>query len=347
MITPRFNTGRNFVKFIMRINASIKLFLTPALLFFASLGHAGNMLLTDHPLVGKIWDMNSRSYMDEAALFARINMADILLLGETHDNPQHHEMQQKLLKVRIETGASPALMMEQLDAESQPALDHALTGSNRDEVLSNVTGLIKFTDKEPYRQLLAIAIDNKLPVIAANISSLRLQPVIWFGYSAYDAGELKRLAVEEVWSDTRQNYLAAHMGGAHCGKLKDELRTGLTRSQRLRDALMADSAVPSIGRGVVSIVGRDHARRDTGMPLYFSARAPSARIFSIGFIEVSAGKTDPGAYEAESATGDAPYDVIWFSPRAERADPCANLDKAKGVQQKNKPESRSSRNRGQ
>ena len=316
----------------MRIIVNIKLCLAFVLLFLASFAQAGNMLLTDHPLVGKIWDMNSRSYLDEAALLARINTADVLLLGETHDNPQHHEHQQKLLKARIASGARPVLVMEQLNAENQPELDHALAGTNRDEVLDSVTGLIKFSDWKPYRPLLAIAIDNKLPVIAANVSSRHLQPVIWHGYSAYDAGELKRLAVEEVWSESRQNYLAEHMGGAHCGEIRDELRTGLTRSQRLRDALMADSAVSSIVRGVVAIVGRDHARRDTGLPLYLAARAPSARIFSIGFVEVSAESTDPNTYEAERTTGDVPYDVIWFTPRAERADPCANFGKPKEAQ---------------
>ena len=316
----------------MKMIASIKLFVTPALLLSAGLAHAGNMLYTDHPLVGKIWDMNSRSYVDEAALLDRAKAANVLLLGETHDNQQHHDNQEKLLRTLVESGARPALMMEQLNAENQPALDQALAGSEHDDVLSSVTSLIQFADWKPYRPLLAIAIDNELPVIAANISSQHLQPVIWFGYSAYDADKLKRLAVERVWSDSRQDYLVKHMWGAHCGELRDELRAGLARSQRLRDALMADSAVSSIGRGVVAIVGRDHARRDTGLPLYFAARDPSARIFSVGFVEVSPGKIDPNAYEAESATGDAPYDVIWFSPRTERANPCANFGKPKEKQ---------------
>ncbi len=165
----------------MRIIAKIKLCLAFVFLLFASLAHAGNMLLTDHPLVGKIWDMNSRSYMDEAALLARINTANLLLLGETHDNPQHHENQQKLLKARIESGARPALVMEHLNAENQPELDQALAGSNRDDVLNSVTGLIKFADWKPYRPLLAIASDTTLPVIAANVSSEHLQPGIWRG----------------------------------------------------------------------------------------------------------------------------------------------------------------------
>lgn len=319
-------------KFRMKIITKIKLYLPIVWLSFTGLAHAGNMLLADHPLVGKIWDMNSRSYMDEAALLARINTASVILLGETHDNTRHHDLQQKLLKARIESGARPALMMEQLDAESQPALDQALAGSNRDEVLNSVNGLIRFSDWQFYSPLLATAVDNGLPIIAANISRQYLQPAIWRGYAAYDADELKRLAVDTVWSENRQNYLVTHMGGAHCGQLRDELRVGLARSQRLRDALMADSAISSIGRGVVAIVGREHARRDIGLPIYFAARDPSVRIFSIGFVEVSSESVDPDGYEAESATGEAPFDVIWFTPRAERANPCANFVKPKEVQ---------------
>jgi uncharacterized iron-regulated protein len=312
----------------MRSIAQIKCCLTIVLLSFASLAHAQNMLYTDHPLVGKIWDMSSRSYIDEATLIARINLSNVLLLGEVHDNSQHHELQQKLLQARIDSGAHPALMMEQLDAASQPILDQAMAGIQRDEVLNNVTALVKFTDWQFYSPLLAIAVDNRLPIIAANVPNQHLQPVIWKGYSAYDPDELKRLEVEAVWNESRQKYLANNMGGAHCGQLRDELRMGLTRSQRLRDALMADSAISSISRGVVGIVGSSHARRDIGLPLYFAARDPSARIFSIGFVEVTE-STDPKAYNADSATGEMPFDVMWFTPRMDRKDPCADFVKPK------------------
>ena len=318
----------------MKIIASIRLhFLFSLLLLagtplvFADTVPAGNMLYADHPLVGKIWDMRSRSFIDEATLLARIEKANVLLLGETHDNPQHHELQLKLLKARIDSGARPALVMEQLDADSQPALDAALAGSDHDKTLKAVTGLIKFTDWQFYRPYLVTALDNKLPVIAANISSQQLQPVIWNGFSAYDADALKRMAVEEVWSESRENYMLRHMGGAHCGQVRDTLREGLARGQRLRDALMADSAISGIGRGIVAIVGSSHARRDVGMPLYLAARAPLAHIFSIGFVEVIPGRNAPETYETESASGDVPFDVIWFSPRMERADPCADLNK--------------------
>ncbi|MEO8333308.1 MAG: ChaN family lipoprotein [Gallionella sp.] len=312
----------------MKITAHIKLILTISLLSFTSLAQAQNMLFTDHPLAGKIWDMNSRSFIDEATLLVRINDSNVLLLGEVHDNVLHHELQQKLLQARIDSGAKPALMMEQIDASSQPALDQALAGIKRDDVLSNVNILVKFTDWQLYSPLLAIAVDNRLPIIAANIPNQQLQPVIWKGYAAYDANELKRLAVEAVWSDNRQKFLSMNMGGAHCGQLKDELREGLTRSQRLKDALMVDSAVSSISRGVVALIGSSHARRDIGLPLYFAARDPSSRIVSIGFVEVSPDRNDPKTY-VSSATGQAPFDLIWFTPRMERTDPCAEFNKPK------------------
>jgi len=316
------------MKFIATFSSLFCMFL----LLCAGLAHAENLLLTDHPLAGKIWDMNNHTFIDESALIVEIKSADVLLLGETHDNSMHHDIQQTLFKSFVDSVGSaklkPALMMEQLDAATQPALDQALVGGNRDEVLNRVTEMIKFTDWIYYRPLLAIAIDSKLPVIAANVSNRDLQPVIWSGFIAYDQDELKRLMVEEVWSQKRQSYLITHMGGAHCGQLRDELRAGLTRSQRLRDALMADSALHDISQRVVAIVGSSHARRDIGLPLYFAARVPSARIFSIGFIEVSPTVTDPKSYEVDSATGEVPYDVVWFTPRAERADPCANFGKS-------------------
>ena len=318
----------------MRSITGIKHYFSFALLIFASAlliipGRvlAGNMLFAGHPLAGKIWDMNSRSFIDEATLLARIAKANVLLLGETHDNPQHHELQQKILNARIASGARPALVMEQLDADSQPALDAALAGSDRDAILKALTGLIKFTDRKFYRPFLVTAVDNKLPVIAANISSQQLQPVIWQGFSAFDADAIKRMAVEDVWSESRENYMRRNIGGAHCGQIRDSLREGLTRSQRLRDAMMADSAIPGIGRGIVAIVGSSHARRDVGMPLYISARAPMAHIYSIGFVEVISGRNSPETYEAESASGDPPFDVIWFTTRVARADPCADMRK--------------------
>jgi uncharacterized iron-regulated protein len=288
------------------------------------------MLYANHPLVGKLWDMNSRSYIDEATLLSRINAANVLLLGEVHDNPLHHDFQKKLLQAQLDSGSRPSLLMEQFNSDSQERLDVALANSNRDEAFSNAAELIKFGDWQLYAPLLSMAVDYKLPVIAANISNAQLKPVMQQGFNAYDPEDMKRVAVEAVWSESRDNFLSQSMEGTHCGQLSPQWRAGLVRGQRLRDALMVDAAVSSFGRGVVGIVGRNHARRDIGLPLYFAARNPAARIVSIGMLEVLPGATAPEKYATETATGEAAFDVIWFSPRLERVgknDPCAGMEK--------------------
>jgi uncharacterized iron-regulated protein len=289
------------------------------------------LLFADHPLVGKLWDMNSQSYIDEAALLSRIKDANVLLLGEVHDNPLHHDFQKKLLQTQLDAGSRPSFLMEQFNSGSQADLDAALANTNRDDAFSSAADLIKFGDWKLYVPLLSSAVDYKLPIIAANIASAQLQPVMKQGFNAYDPEDLKRIAVDEVWSENRENYLSQHIEGTHCGQISPQWRAGLVRGQRLRDALMVDAAVSSFGRGIVAIVGRDHARRDIGLPLYFAARRPSIRMLSMGLVEVIPGNFLPQGYATETATGDAPYDVIWFSPRLDRSgrfDPCAGFEKS-------------------
>lgn len=296
----------------------------------AGLAHGQALLDTDHPLTGKLWDMASRSYIDEATLLARIAAVDVLLLGETHGNPVHHEHQLQLLQARLASGARPALLMEQFDAERQSALDIVLARSDREEALNTAAGLSKGWDWRFYRPLFAAAFDRQLPVLAANLSRERALPAIRHGFAAFNAADFKRLGVEAVWSDGRQKYLSRLIEDSHCGQISTELRDGLVRGQRLRDAVMADTALASLERGaggVIGIIGRGHARRDIGLPLYLAARRPATRIYSIGFVEVAADKRSPEAYEADSATADVPHDVLWFSPRSERPDPCTAFGK--------------------
>jgi len=293
----------------------------------AGFSHAAELLYADHPLASRVWDMNNAEFVEESELMGRLNNSDVLLLGEVHDNLRHHELQQKLLQARIDNGAQPVLMMEQFNTANQTALDEALSGSDRDVKIAALNKLISFNGWKQYSPLLEIAVDNQLPVIASNTPNSDLRPVIWRGYDAYDADKLKQLAVEEVWNESRQAFLAASMGGAHCGQLREEIRVGLTRSQRLKDALMADSVFSSITRGVVGIVGSSHARRDIGLPLYFSARDPEVRIVSVGFVEVLPDKDNPYTY-TDSATGEMPFDYVWFTPRMARENPCAEMSKA-------------------
>ncbi len=281
----------------------------------------GTLRDTDHPLAGRLWDVATQSFIDEAELLRRAAPAEALLLGETHDNAEHHRLQLRVLQARLAAGARPVLLMEQFDTDQQAALDEARrTGKD-------LAPLMRGWDWPLYQPLVALADTARLPLQAANLPRTATRPVVREGYSTLAAGEVQRLALEQVWDEPRQKYMVDLIEASHCGMVTPQLRDGLVRAQRLRDATLADAALGKLDHGVVFILGRGHARRDVGVPLYLAARRPGTRVLSVGFVEVGAGKTAPAQYETERVGNIAPYDIIWFTPRAERPDPCLAFGK--------------------
>jgi uncharacterized iron-regulated protein len=276
----------------------------------------GTLRDTDHPLAGRLWDANAQSFIDEAELLRRAASADILLLGETHDNAEHHRLQLRVLQARTASGARPALLMEQFDIDQQAALDEARR-AGRDPA-----PLMRGWDWPQYAPLVALAETEGLALVAANLPRAATRPVVREGYSTLPAGEVQRLALERVWDEARQKYMVDLIEASHCGKVTPALRDGLVRAQRLRDATLADAALGKVDHGAVFILGRGHARHDVGVPLYLAARRSGTRVLSVGFVEVGAGKTAPSAYETGRVGSITPYDILWFTPRAERPDPC-------------------------
>lgn len=281
----------------------------------------GTLRDTDHPLAGRLWDVATQSFIDEAELLRRAAPAEALLLGETHDNAEHHRLQLRVLQARLAAGARPVLLMEQFDTDQQAALDEARR-TGRD-----LAPLMRGWDWPLYQPLVALADTAGLPLQAANLPRTATRPVVREGYSTLAAGEVQRLALEQVWDEPRQKYMVDLIEASHCGMVTPQLRDGLVRAQRLRDATLADAALGKLDHGVVFILGRGHARRDVGVPLYLAARRPGTRVLSVGFVEVGAGKTAPAQYETERVGNIAPYDIIWFTPRAERPDPCLAFGK--------------------
>ena len=281
----------------------------------------GTLRDTDHPLAGRLWDVGAQSFVDEAELLRRAASAEALLLGETHDNPEHHRLQLRVLQARLAAGARPALLMEQFDSDQQAALDEARRAGK------DLAPLMRGWDWSLYQPLLALADTARLALVAANLPRAATRPVVREGYTTLAAGEVRRLALEQVWDEARQAYMARLIEASHCGMVTPTTRDGLVRAQRLRDATLADAALGQLDAGVVFILGRGHARRDVGVPLYLAARRPASRVLSVGFVEVGAGKTAPAQYETERVGTTAPYDIIWFTPRAERPDPCLAFGK--------------------
>ena len=56
---------------------------------------------------------------------ARLSGDTVALLGEVHDNPEHHRLRAAALRHACEAGWRPAIVMEQFDVDRQPDLDRS------------------------------------------------------------------------------------------------------------------------------------------------------------------------------------------------------------------------------
>jgi uncharacterized iron-regulated protein len=269
-----------------------------------------------HPLSGRTWDVRAEREIPVDVLLERASTFRFLILGETHDNPEHHRLQARILAAMLQAGRAPALAMEQFDQEHQAALDEARRRGERNP--ERIADAGRFDRKgwswPDYRPLVELAIANDLPIIAANLSREEARAVARTGQPA---GGLAA-ATPELRAALERDLVEGHCGM----RPPSATLAGMVEAQRARDERMASALERSGERGAVLIAGAGHARRDRGVPLYVSGAARE-QLLAVAFVEIELGRNELRAYADEGLAGS--YDVIRFTPRAVREDPCKNL----------------------
>lgn len=282
----------------------------------------------DHPLVGKVWLPASGQFISVDELVARARAADAVLLGETHDNADHHALQAWMLGRLLEGSRRPLVAFEMIDAGQEDALRRHLEAHPGDAAgLGPALGWEKsaWPDWALYRPIAAAALAAGAPLSSANLTRDQVRAIA----KGEAAEALPPLPAEQV------ALMENEIRGGHCGMLPEAAVAPMVRVQRSRDAVMAESLARGLaeGRGAVLIAGAGHVRTDHGVPLALARKAPEARILALAFLEVKPGETDPAAHGTLFDSPRPPFDAVWFTPRAEREDQCEafkrHMDKKK------------------
>jgi uncharacterized iron-regulated protein len=236
--------------------------------------------------------------------------ADVVILGEIHDNPAHHAEQARLVgQLRPEAVVWEMLTPGQLaQAAGADRADEAAFGA---ALGWEAAGWPDFAMYHPIFLASADALHlggavprgELRPVMEKGALAAWGAPVPWF-----DAARvLGPLDPEDL--DRRK----AEQAEAHCNALPVDLLPGMVEAQRFRDATMASAALGALADGkrpVVIITGSGHARTDVGIPAMIRAARPDVTVWALGQVEA-----DPGP--------DAPYDAVNVTAPAPRQDPCA------------------------
>ncbi|MCB1664897.1 MAG: ChaN family lipoprotein [Pseudomonadales bacterium] len=299
--------------------------LVPALSACTSLpppeGPWASPLYHEHPLVGSLWRVEDGQQVDEALLMQEMNESTFLILGEKHDNPDHHALQLHVLKRLLDASSLATVSFEMLDSSQEEAL-RAVAGG---PVLSDAALRTQLQwDEEGwdwsfYGPLLQEALGAGVPVHTANISREQMMGVY--------GGELDA-AVEARLNEMQRQRLEQDIDESHCGMLPQSQFAAMVRVQQARDSVMAQSLQSTVDlAGVhVLIAGNFHARRDLGVPNYLTLDngRDHGRLLSVAFLEVHPDALTLQEY-LDSFSSTLPYDYVWFTPAVATEDYCASL----------------------
>ncbi len=283
----------------------------------------------DHPLVGVIVEVASQRRVSEAELTARVQAANIVLVGESHDNPDHHRLEASLLQAFATAHRAPAVVFEMLDRERQPAVDASLAAHPDDAdalaraVAWDASGWPAWS---MYRPVFEASLASHGPILAAGLDRDAAMRIAHEGVVALDPALVQTFGLAAPLPADVQASMRHEMSEVHCGLLPEGMLDSMVLVQRARDASLAERLHEGGegGRGALLIAGAGHVRRDQGVPAQLT-RAYGASSLAIGLLQVNAEDASPERYAAAFEARVLPFDFVWFTPRANDVDHCAEL----------------------
>lgn len=282
---------------------------------------------SDHPLAGRIWQPDGGRWLTPDSVAERALAAGIVLLGETHDNAGHHALQAWMVRRLAAAGRRPATAFEMIDTDQQTRVD-----DHRAD-LPGLGAAVDWDSRgwptwEQYRPIAEATLAAGGGLYAANLPR-ELTRRIAKGAESRDEDERFGLDTELTAAVSRA--MAEEIRDGHCNMLPEAAVPAMVRVQRARDAALAEVVADQASRPemgpVVLIAGAGHTRTDRAVPARLKQLVPGVRVFSLAFIEVEAGETDPAAYGALQGVARPPFDAVWFTPKAEREAPCAQMER--------------------
>ena len=224
-----------------------------------------------------------------AGMVEELAAADVVFLGEEHDNDVGHRLQLETVRALHAVRPDLVLTLEQFEADVQRPLDLYLAGGlSEEEFLASSRPWPNYA--EHYRPLIEYARACGIPVIAANVPRPEARRV---AYEGLEVSEELPHAPWSVWVEEAEyaDRFAAAMGRAHMAEDDDGLRNWFA-AQCIKDDKMAESIVRAITAGradggnplVVHLCGRFHSDYGLGTASRVLRRRPTLDVRVVGMV---------------------------------------------------------------
>jgi len=234
--------------------------------------------------------------------------ADIVMFGESHNNPISHWLQLQITEdLFVEKGSSLVLAAEMFEADNQLILDEYLSGTIKQSSFENEARLWK-NYKTDYKPLVEFAKENKLKFVASNIPRRYASLVHKEGFEGLDSlNDIAKTYIAPLppeYDPELPGYKAmmemmSGMGAGHANP-------NLPKAQAIKDATMAHFTLANWepGKLVIHYNGSYHSQNFEGIVWYLKRQNPELKILTITTIE----QDEIGKLEEEN-TGTANFTV--------------------------------------
>lgn len=260
----------------------------------------------DNVQLGRIIELSSGQALSPGQLVQRLDDAPRVLVGEKHDNPDHHRLQLWLLRALESRRPQGSLLLEMLEPRQQALVD-AQKGK-----ASPAADLPKALDWQPgwdwalYGPIVREAMGQPYPLLAANLSPEEVRQA--YRQPATPPGERSNApAVVQA--------LLAQVRAGHCNLLPESQLPAMLAVQQQRDRRAAERLLAA-PQPALLLTGSYHARKDLGVPLHLADLDAKAEGKVLLMTEVGEA-VEPGM-----------ADFVWYTPATPEQDYCAQLRKA-------------------
>lgn len=257
----------------------------------------------EEPALGQIQALPSGRVLAPDELVQALSDVPRILVGEKHDNPDHHALQRWLLQALQTARPQGSVVLEMLQPAQQPLIDKVQRQAQLPSDLPAALDWQQGWDWQMYAPIVREALKGTGVLLAGDLSpeamreAYRRQPVLSGVRS--NAPQVKAALLEQVRE-------------GHCGLLPESQLPAMLVIQQQRDRHMAERLLAA-PQPALLLAGAYHARKDLGVPLHLIDLQAQGDTRVLLLAEVGQ-KVEAGM-----------ADYVWYTAALPEQDYCAQL----------------------
>jgi uncharacterized iron-regulated protein len=247
----------------------------------------------------RVFDSRHKSLTDFEAMVADLARADVVLVGEQHDDPNTHRLEAAILQGLQRRGKLPVVSLEMFERDVQAQLDGYLGGTQTEEAfLAQARPWPRYATD--YRPLVEMAKANGWKVIASNVPRRHASAVSKSGLAAIDAlppeerGQVARdlqCPLDSYFKRFADTMNSHPVPGSEKQSAEERAATAERYyfAQCVKDETMAESIAGAVeeGRGpIVHYNGAFHSDFGAGVGERVRRRLPGKRVVIVTMLPV-------------------------------------------------------------